>query len=315
MMGWDEILQPGVPNDIVIQSWRGKEAFYESIKSGYKAILSNGYYIDLMQPTSFHYANDPLPDSISLTPAQIKNVLGGEGTMWSELITPETVDSRIWPRMAAIAERLWSSRDVKDIDDMYRRLDVASLHLEALGLRHELYKQAMLRRLANGYDTKALGILVSVIEPLKIYERNQGDTMYTVFSPYTKIADAATPDQVVPRHFNQQTESFLKQPSEEQEKNITEQLKTWKDNNNNFLVTLRNSPVLQEAAILSANLSQLAASGLVAMSFLHDHKKAGKEWLEQQLDIVEKAKQQGGRCELQVVAPIERLIRAAASVE
>ncbi|MEO6288894.1 MAG: hypothetical protein ABIO76_03170, partial [Ginsengibacter sp.] len=97
--------------------------------------------------------------------------------------------------------------------------------------------------------------------------------------------------------------------------NVTNQLKIWKDNNNDFLVTLANSPILREAALLSANLSQLAASGLAALSFLQDQKKAGKDWLEQQLDIVEKAKQQGGRCELQVVEPIERLIRAAAGGE
>ncbi|MEO5999735.1 MAG: family 20 glycosylhydrolase [Chitinophagaceae bacterium] len=310
MMGWDEILQPGVPKDIVIQSWRGKEAFYASVKSGYKAILSNGYYIDLIQPTSFHYANDPLPDSISLTPEQSKNILGGEGTMWSEHVTPETVDSRIWPRMAAIAERLWSPREVKDVDDMYRRLDITSLHLEALGLRHELYKQAMLRRLANGYDTRALEILINVLEPLKIYERNQGDTMYTVFSPYTKIADAATPDQAVPRNFSRLVDSFLNKPLPGLEKKIVDQLATWKDNNNNFLVTLRNSPVLQEAASLSENLSHLAVSALAAMEYLHNNKKASGDWLPQQLAIVEKAKQQGGRCELQVVAPLEKLIRA-----
>ncbi len=312
MMGWDEILQPGVPKDIVIQSWRGKEAFYASIKNGYKAILSNGYYIDLIQPASFHYANDPLPDSISLTPEQIKNVLGGEGTMWSELITPETVDSRIWPRMAAIAERLWSPREIKDVDDMYRRLDIASLHLEALGLRHELYKQAMLRRLANGYNTRALEVLVNVIEPLKIYERNQDDTMYTVFSPFTKIADAATPDQALPRNFSRQIDSFLKQPSPVLEKNITAQLTTWKENNTRFQLTLQNSPVLREAAILSENLSLLATAGLSAMELIHNHTRAGSNWLADQLRIVENAKQQGGRCELQVVAPVEKLIRAAA---
>ena len=54
-----------------------------------------------------------------------------------------------------------------------------------------VYKEATrsLRRLANGNDTKALEILIDVIEPLKIDQRNAGDTMYTVFSPYAKIAD------------------------------------------------------------------------------------------------------------------------------
>ncbi|MES1222171.1 MAG: family 20 glycosylhydrolase, partial [Bacteroidota bacterium] len=177
MMGWDEILQPGVPKDIVIQSWRGNEAYYKSIRDGYQAILSYGYYIDLIQPTDYHYLNDPLPKDISLTKEETKRVLGGEATMWSEHVTPETVDSRIWPRTAAIAERLWSPQEVNNVNDMYRRLDFVSLHLDALGLKHLAFKPVLLRKLANGYDTKALETLVNVIEPLKIYERNQGDTM------------------------------------------------------------------------------------------------------------------------------------------
>jgi hexosaminidase len=46
------------------------------------------------------------------------------------------VDSRIWPRAAAVAERLWSPQDVKDLASMYRRLEAVSCHLEWLGLTH-----------------------------------------------------------------------------------------------------------------------------------------------------------------------------------
>ncbi len=312
MMGWDEILQPGLPKNIVIQSWRGKEAFYSSLKKGYKAILSNGYYIDLIQPASFHYLNDPAPDSVALSPEEISRILGGEATMWSEMVTPETVDSRIWPRTAAIAERLWSSREIKDTDDMYRRLDIISLQLEALGLRHESFKPEMMRRLANGYDTKALEVLVSVIEPLKIYERNQGDTMYSVFSPFTKIADLATPDPPLPRIFGREVDLFLKDPGPDAEKIITDQLLIWKDNHAHFMETVRSSPELQEAVSLSENLSRLAAAGLAAMEMIHNGKKANGEWLAEQLAITASAREQGGRCELQVVNPIEKLIKAAA---
>jgi hexosaminidase len=122
MVGWDEIFQPGLPTDIVIQSWRGTEALVGSARKGYQSILSNGYYIDLCQPAEIHYLNDPIPLGSPLDEAQQRLVLGGEATMWSELVTPETIDSRIWPRTAAIAERLWSPQSVRDVEDMYRRL-------------------------------------------------------------------------------------------------------------------------------------------------------------------------------------------------
>jgi hexosaminidase len=308
MMGWDEVLQPGLPKEIIIQSWRGNEAFYSSVRKGYKAILSYGYYIDLIQPASYHYRNDPIPDSVKLTEIQKNFILGGEATMWSELVTPVTVDSRVWPRTAAIAERLWSPKTVNNVDDMYRRLDIVSLQLESLGLQHLSYKQALMRQLCNGYNTTPLEVLVSVLEPLKIYERNEGDTMYTVFSPFTKLADIASPDQEVPRIFNEQMEAFLINLSTVSEKEIRDKLILWQENNKAFKSLLLNSPALSEASLLSENLSALASAGLEALQYIHDKKTADTEWLKQKTAIASSAKQQGGRCEIQVVNTIQKLI-------
>jgi hexosaminidase len=308
MIGWDEVLQPGLPKEITIQSWRGNEAFYSSVRKGYKAILSYGYYIDLIQPASYHYRNDPIPDSVKLTEIQKNFILGGEATMWSELVTPVTVDSRIWPRTAAIAERLWSPKTVNNVDDMYRRLDIVSLQLESLGLQHLSYKQALMRQLCNGYNTKPLEVLVSVLEPLKIYERNEVDTMYTVFSPFTKLADIASPDQEVPRIFNEQVEAFLINLSTISEKEIRDKLILWQENNVAFKHLLLNSPALSEASLLSENLSALAAAGLESLQYIHDKKMADTEWLKQKIAITTSAKQQGGRCEIQVVNAIQKLV-------
>ncbi|MCP4728068.1 MAG: family 20 glycosylhydrolase, partial [bacterium] len=146
MVGWDEIFQPDLPTNIFIQSWRGKQALVEAAKRGYQSILSNGYYIDLIRPTDHHYLNDPLPEDSELNEDEKKFILGGEATMWAEYISYETIDSRAWPRTAAIAERFWSPGYVKDLDDMYRRLQKIDLQLEEHGLLHNKNYEMFLRR-------------------------------------------------------------------------------------------------------------------------------------------------------------------------
>ncbi|MBC7898896.1 MAG: family 20 glycosylhydrolase, partial [Saprospiraceae bacterium] len=90
MMGWDEIFQPDLPKDVVIHSWRGQKALADAARQGFQGVLSNGYYIDLMFPASQHYAVDPLPAGSTLSADEQKRILGGEATMWSEWVSPET---------------------------------------------------------------------------------------------------------------------------------------------------------------------------------------------------------------------------------
>lgn len=312
MMGWDEILRPGVPHDIMIQSWRGTESLVEAAKQGYHGLLSSGYYIDLIYPADSHYVADPIPANTTLTPAQQEFIVGGEATMWTEHVTPETVDSRIWPRTAAIAERLWSSQHVQDIRDMYRRLDIIDLRLEELGTTQLKNKGMLLRRLANGYNTVPLEILADVIEPLKGYERNAGDTMYTVFSPYTKIADLAVPDQKVARHFRDTVAAYCRKQDPATKNFIQTQLTLWKNNDSPFQELVKHSPVLEEAAGLSRQLQQIAIVGLEAITLISKGQRADPAWVAKALQICKSAKQQGGRCELQVVTAIEALVQKAA---
>jgi hexosaminidase len=312
MMGWDEILRPGVPHDIMIQSWRGTESLVEAARNGYTGLLSTGYYIDLIQPTDYHYLVDPIPEGTSLTPEQQKLIVGGEATMWTELVTPETVDSRIWPRTAAIAERFWSPATVRDVEDMYRRLDRISLLLDGLGSTHLKNKGALLRRLANSSDTKTLETLVDVIEPLKIYERNAGDTMYNVFSPFTKIADVATPDQKVAREFRKHVTTYCTTGDKSLEEDIMIHLKEWTENDTAFRELVKRSPILCEASILSENLARISEKGLEALEFLHMGYSPPPGWKDKCMEIIAKAREQGGRCEIQVVTAIEELVETAA---
>ncbi|RQV98065.1 beta-hexosaminidase, partial [bacterium] len=148
MVGWYTDAPPDLDKKYIIQSWKGRASLYESARNSYRCLLSHGFYIDLIQPTVYHYLNDPIPADSVLKESEKELILGGEATMWAEFVGPETIDSRIWPRTAAIAERLWSPGSVNDIDDMFRRLDNVSFRLEELGLTHEKNYDMMLRRLA-----------------------------------------------------------------------------------------------------------------------------------------------------------------------
>ena len=150
VVGWDEVFIPGVPKDIVIQSWRGQASLAEAASQGYRGILSNGYYIDLGWSAARHYAVDPMGGAAAnLTPEQQKLILGGEATMWSEYVNAENMDSRVWPRSAAIAERLWSPQSVTDVASMYARMHAESARLELLDLTHHSYYRSMLQRIAG----------------------------------------------------------------------------------------------------------------------------------------------------------------------
>jgi len=75
-------------------------------------ILSAGYYLDHLRPASYHYGIDPLAGAAQkLTPELASRILEARACMWAEYANAETVDSRIWPRAAVIAERLWSPKE------------------------------------------------------------------------------------------------------------------------------------------------------------------------------------------------------------
>ncbi len=315
MIGWDEILQPELPKDVVIHSWRGTKALAEAAQKGYDGILSNGYYIDLIQPASHHYVSDPLPADSTLTPEEAKHVLGGEATMWAEWVTPETIDSRIWPRTAVIAERLWSPRNVTDIPDMYRRLAVISLQLEELGLTHKKNQEMMLRRLVRHDDVGPLRTLVSIIEPVKEYRRYQ-QRPQTMLSPLTGVVDAATPDSEAARKFAWMVKEFLDDAPRYQlyRSELSHMLADWQTSGASLEPMIDRSPALKEIKPLAHNLSHLGETGLEAISYLKLGMPPPREWRDTSLAKLEEAAKPYGALEFVVIGSMKQLVNAAADM-
>ena len=308
MMGWDEIFQPEIPKDIVIQSWRGQESLAKVARQGNQGILSNGYYIDLMFPASQHYLIDPLPANTTLTAEEQKRILGGEATMWSEWVSPETIDSRIWSRTAAIAERFWSPREVNDVDDMYRRLEIISIQLEEVGLTHRKNQVMLLRRLANNQDISALQTLVSIIEPVKEYRRFQIRPQ-TMLSPLTGLIDAAQADANEARKFNKLVQKIgINKSFSADSAKLKAIFSDWKNAGIILKSQIENASALTEAKQIAPDLQSLGEIGLETVEFLESGKTSSAEWREAKLkSLAEIAKQKAG-LEFQVIEAMKKLV-------
>ena len=271
LMGWEEIMTDNMPKSALIHSWRGinegmepGESLVKAVKNGYQTILSNGYYIDLLLSVEDHYLVDPLP-AVELSTEEAGRILGGEATMWSELVTPLTVDSRIWPRTAAIAERFWSAQEVRDVDRMFERLNSMSQYLELIGIQHIKAKEYILRNIANYQDTHGLRQLTTISEPFKIYSRNAGGTEYKTYSPFTLFADACTSDATSVRPFRKLVNAFVDQKDQSVKEDLEHYLQSWKDIADQLKTIQPNAPLVSRVLPYALRVQEISSIGLKAI--------------------------------------------------
>ncbi len=320
VVGWDEVLVEGVPKDIVIQSWRGQASLAKAAKQGFRGILSNGYYLDLGWSAARHYAVDPMSgDAANLSAEEKQRILGGESCMWAEYISPENVDSRIWPRNAAIAERLWSPQEVRDPASMYARLDFVSARLEWLGLTHRSVSRHMLQRLAGSASSSefaALRALAEVVEPVKDYTREQtAPAEPTSTTPMNRVVDAVPLESDAGRRFGELVDQFVASSCHDgaAEARLRAQLTVWRDNDAILQPLAERSFLVKEIAANSRDLSALGAMGLAALDAIAKGQSAPDSWRTQQLAIVEQIKKPRAQLLLIPAPAIQRLVEAAAA--
>jgi hexosaminidase len=271
-IGWDEIFVPGVSKNILVHSWRGAESLSAAAKQGYRSILSNGYYIDLGWSAARHYAVDPMNGpAANLTPEEKDRILGGEATMWSEYVNWENVDSRIWPRTAAIAERYWSPQSTTDLPSMYFRMESESSRLEWLGLTQRSYQRPMVQRMAGdapAVQVDALLALAEALEPVKDYNREvTPEEEPTSLKPLNRMVDAVHPESEVSRQFSVAVDQFVASSCKDAGKAMAlrAQLMKWAAIDSQVQPLAQNSVLVQNATPASQAFSQAAVLALTAL--------------------------------------------------
>lgn len=320
MVGWDEVLDPTLPKDIVIQSWRGAEGLAEAAKQGFRTILSNGYYLDLGWPAARHYAVDPMSGAAAtLTDEEKARILGGESCMWAEYINAENIDSRIWPRNAVIAERLWSPQEITDPVSMHHRMEAIGNRLEWLGLTHRVFHRQMLERIA-GWSTPeefaALSTLASVVEPVKDYTREKTAPIEpTSKTPLNRLVDAVPLESATARHFSELVYTFLGAACRNAaaEARLRAQLSDWRDNDTKLQPLMQRSFLVKEAGATSQDLSQVGTIGLAALDYISKGQRAPDDWKAQQLAALQEVEAPKAQLLVMPAPAVQELVEAASA--
>ncbi len=252
-VAWDEAIHPALPRDVVIQAWRGTRARTRALAAGFDTVHSADYYLDLSYPADLHYLSDPEhgpgPDLVTdprlahvrpglemlqrlwasdpgISPAAPERgrVLGAEACMWTELVTDDLLPLRVWSRMPAIAERLWSDAGVRDVDGMYHRLTAGHARLATTGIvdLHAVTARGLERLGLRAADRAELGPLVAALEPVKWYarllgptamaQRTAGDAEDAAARPYdtttelNRVVDLLPPESLAARRLAHETD-------------------------------------------------------------------------------------------------------------
>ena len=320
-VGWDEVLVSGVPKTIVIQSWRGVDSLAAAAKDGYRGILSNGYYLDLGWSAARHYAMDPLGGpAAALTPEQKQLILGGESCIWSEYVNADNIDSRIWPRNAAIAERLWSPEGTNDVTSMYARMETEAVRLEWLGLTHRSFQRAMLQRIAGTWtpaEFDALRALAQALEHEKDYSREtSASTPPTSLTPLNRLVDAVYPESDVSRRFSLLVDQIVASGCKDAAlvPEIRVQLTEWATIDDRLQGLAQRSHLLKEAAPASAALSRSARIAIDALDAIQNGAPLSADQKKMQLDTLNALEQQAHKSQLTLpeLPAFQKLVEIAA---
>ena len=312
VVGWEEVARTAIPDDVLVQTWRSSSAVAGVTAQGNKVIATCGFYVDKLWPGEDHCRIDPhdaascgltqeqfaegkargLPAAIlaedqvvvptlKLSPSQQALVVGGEAALWTEMITEELLDSRVWPGAAVIAERLWSLVTVRDTSDMYRRLIVVHDGLRIAWLADAVNRRRMAARLAPG-DSEPVALLLDLVAPLRNHAHNRmGTALLKGQKPapqdFNELADAASPDSLVARRFALDAERLVG-GDRSGAAALKATLTSWRNHHDRFAAVAKGNPRLQAALPISADIAALAGIGLDALTAIEGGRAPAADW-------------------------------------
>lgn len=155
IIGWDEILEGGLAPNATVMSWRGVEGGISAAKQKHQVIMTPGThcYFDYYQVGGEGQKNEPItgskrhtsvekvysyePTPVSLTNEEASYILGAQGNVWTEYMpTWDRVEYKVLPRMTALSEVVWSTKESRDWEDFHNRLQYIAKRYDALGYNY-----------------------------------------------------------------------------------------------------------------------------------------------------------------------------------
>ncbi len=251
-----------------------------------------------------------LPDA-----AQQANLLGGEAALWAENVAAPVLDIKLWPRAFAVAERLWSAKEMADTENMYTRLQAMdNWSTVSVGLQQHSQQQTQFIRLANSVEVGPLQILAQALEPAQYYTRQHLKFQagnYDQFEPLNRYADALSAESNTVRQMNSWAEHLVSDAEDnESAEALRHVFSRWQSNTGDALALSENSYQLKALKPVIQQVDKLASIGLrltdlVARQGTLDDTEIAS--IQRELDS---AAQIEDEVVIAAVYPLEKLLRA-----